>query len=33
MPMSGERTMKISVFVQPETMIAWKPAFATAAPP
>ena len=32
MPISGARTMKMSVFVQPETMIAVKPALATAAP-
>ena len=30
--MSGASTMKMSVFVQPDTMIAPKPAFATAAP-
>ncbi len=32
MPMSGDRTMKISVLVQPETMIALNPALAIAAP-
>ena len=32
MPMSGATTMKISVRVQPDTMIAAKPALATAAP-
>ena len=31
-PMSGDTTMKISVLVQPEAMMAAKPAFATAAP-
>jgi hypothetical protein len=31
-PMSGAITMKISVFVQPETMMAAKPALATAEP-
>ena len=30
--MSGDRTMKMSVFVQPPGMIAAKPALATAAP-
>ena len=30
--MSGDRKMKMSVFVQPAGMIATKPAFATAAP-
>ena len=32
MPISGDRTMKMSVFVQPPAMIAAKPALATAAP-
>ena len=32
MPISGARTMKISVFVHPDAMIALQPAFATAAP-
>jgi hypothetical protein len=31
-PISGERTMKISVLVQPLGIIAPKPALATAAP-
>src|SRR3954470_21211930 len=31
-PMKGATTMKMSVFVQPEGMIAMKPALATAAP-
>jgi hypothetical protein len=31
-PMSGARTMKMRVFVQPAGMMAAKPAFATAAP-
>ena len=31
-PMSGDRTMKMSVLVQPLGMIAANPAFATAAP-
>ena len=31
-PMSGATTMKMSVFVQPATMIAAKPALAIAAP-
>ena len=32
MPMSGDRTMKTRVFVQPAAMIAPNPAFAMAAP-
>ena len=32
MPISGARTMKMSVLVQPERMIALQPAFVTAAP-
>jgi hypothetical protein len=31
-PISGASTMKISVFVQPDAMIATNPALATAAP-
>ncbi len=31
-PITGESTMNTSVFVQPATMIAPRPAFATAAP-
>ena len=31
-PMSGARTMKTSVFVHPDVMMAPHPAFATAAP-
>ena len=31
-PMTGERKMKMIVLVQPDGMIATKPAFATAAP-